>query len=118
MTDVVWPAEPEYHGERLHQPWRLAVALVELLLTGGALWAAFACWGNAVSTVTVRLDDGTELVSRQLSGDWVTGAVALGAVAGFLVLDAVRQLLLGVRARRRRYRKSRERRENSQLAHT
>jgi hypothetical protein len=88
-------------GERLHEPWRLAVAAVELLLAAGAMWTAFACWGSALGTVTVHLPDGTDLVSRTYAGNWVAGAVGLATLAGLLVVDAVREFSLGIRARGR-----------------
>jgi hypothetical protein len=39
------------------------------------------------------------LESTRWSGSWMSLAILLGTVAGVLVLDAVRQLLLAVRAR-------------------
>lgn len=107
MTDVLWPAEPVHRPGRLHQPWRVVVATLELVLAVTGSWVAVLFWGEAVTTITVRLDGGAELVSRHLAGNWVAAAVGLATVAGFLLLDAVRQLLLGLRTRRRR--KSRER---------
>lgn len=101
------PAVPEYATERLHQPWRLWVALGELAAAGLALWGAFALWGRAVTTMTVRLDDGSELVSRELSGNWIALAILLGAVAGVFVIDAIRQVALGTHARRKKHRKAR-----------
>ncbi|PRX45560.1 hypothetical protein B0I33_109223 [Prauserella shujinwangii] len=104
--------EPRRRPARLHQPWRVAVAAGEVLLAAVALWGAFVCWDASVTTVTMRLDDGTELVSRRLAGHLVTVAIALGTLAGIAVLDALRQLLLGLRVRRRR------RRKVARLAHT
>lgn len=108
MSEVVLPVTSGQPNARLHQPWRLAVAAVELLVAGLAVWGGVLSWGAAIRTVTVRLDDGTELVSRVYAGDRIGIAVGLAAVGGVLVLDAVRQLMLGVRARRRRYRTSRQ----------
>ncbi|PXY37783.1 hypothetical protein [Prauserella flavalba] len=113
MSDVVWPAVPGYSTERLHQPWRLFVAACEVVVAAVAVWVAFLAWDNSLTTVTVRLDDGTELVSRVYAGNWIALAIGLGGLAGILVVDAIRQVLLGVRARRRRYRKSRD---NGQVA--
>ncbi|MBK1784187.1 hypothetical protein [Prauserella cavernicola] len=108
MSDVVWPAVPGYSNERLNQPWRLVVAAVELLVAAAGVWIAFLVWDASLTFVTVRLDDGTELVSRVYSGNWVALAIALGGIAGILVVDAIRQTLLGFRTGRRRYRKSRD----------
>lgn len=109
-SDVVTselPPVAKHARERLHQPWRVWIALGELVAAGGAIWGAFALWGMAITTMTMRLDDGTELVSREYAGNWIALALVLGAVAGLLVIDAVRQVLLGTRTRRRR-RKSRD----------
>ncbi|PXY32025.1 hypothetical protein [Prauserella muralis] len=108
MSDVSWPAVPGYSSERLHQPWRLFVALAELVVAGVAVWGAFLSWDSAFTEIVVRLDDGTELVSRHVAGNWVGAAIGLGGLAGLLVVDAVRQASLGARTRRRRRRASRE----------
>lgn len=104
-----WPAEPPPPSERLHQPWRALVALVELGLAGLAFWTATLCWSNVVIPVVLRLADGTELTSTRYEGDWAAGAIGLGALACLLLVDAVRQLLLAVRTRRRPSRKHRKR---------
>ena len=89
----------------LHKPWRALVAVVELVVAGGAIWAAYWCWPRGVATVTLVLDDGTRLVSTRYFGNWMALAILLGTVAALLVLDAVRQLLLAIRARPRSLRK-------------
>ncbi|CAM2878072.1 hypothetical protein SAXI111661_06110 [Saccharomonospora xinjiangensis] len=92
-------------SDRLHQPWRLAVAAVEAVLALAAGWAATWCWRAAVTPVTVHADDGTELVSHVYDGSWVGLAFASAAVAGVLLVDGSRQTVLGVRTRRRRKRR-------------
>lgn len=84
---------------RLHQPRRIAVAVVELAVAAVAVWGAFLLWGSAVRDVTVRLDDGSTLTSRVYEGDLIGLAVALGALAAVLLIDAVRQVMLGVAAK-------------------
>lgn len=91
--------------DQLHQPWRLAVAAVELVLAVAAGWAATWCWGSAVTTVTVHADDGAELVSHVYEGSWIGLAFVSAAVAGLLLVDGARQIVLGVRTRRRRRRR-------------
>ncbi|MEU6641139.1 hypothetical protein ABZ863_01155 [Saccharomonospora sp. NPDC046836] len=108
MSDVVWPAVPGYSNKPLHQPWRVLVAVAECLVAALSVWGALACWAASQTTVSVRLDDGTQLVSYIYAGNWVGLAIGLAGLAGILVLDAVRQFSLGVRTRRRKYRKSRE----------
>jgi hypothetical protein len=86
---------------RLHRPWRALIAVVEVVLAAGAVWAAFPVWRLGVKTLTVTLSDGTVLTSTRFVGSWMTGAIALGLVAAILLVDAVREVVLGVRAPRR-----------------
>lgn len=87
--------EPEKAG--LNQPWRAFVALVEVLLAGLAFWGASRCWPNAFATVTTVLEDGRELVSTRMFGNWAAATIGLGTAAALLGLDALRQLVLAVR---------------------
>lgn len=89
--------EPEKAG--LNQPWRALVALVEVLLAGLAFWGASTCWPNAFATVTTVLDDGRELVSTRMLGNWASAAIGLGTLAALLMMDALRQVVLAVRVR-------------------
>jgi hypothetical protein len=104
MTEAVpapgWPREYPSPGDRLHQPWRLLVVLVEVVLAALAVWGAFACWQNSATVIELRLADGTDLSSTHYAGEMVAGAIGLATLAAVLLIDAARQLLLGVRARR------------------
>ncbi|OXM74067.1 MULTISPECIES: hypothetical protein [Amycolatopsis] len=91
---------------RLNQPVRAVVALAEVLLAAVAVWGAFQLWPHGVHTVAVTLTDGTVLTSTRWIGSWMAGAIGLGVVAGILLADAVREILLATRVKRRR--KSRE----------
>ncbi|OZM75248.1 hypothetical protein CFN78_00545 [Amycolatopsis antarctica] len=91
----------------MHQPWRAVLALVELVLAGVAVWGAFALWGGGIFEVVVRLSDGATLVSRHLAGDHAAGAIGLGLLAALLLLDAIRQVVLALRTRRRGKRRKR-----------
>ena len=93
------PEVPPAPPRGLNQPWRGLVALAELVAAGLVLWAAFWCWSKADSTVTLVLGDGTELKSTRSIGHWMAAAIALGTVSAVLVLDALRQIVLAVRAR-------------------
>ncbi|WP_158886520.1 hypothetical protein [Amycolatopsis anabasis] len=103
---IEWPPEEPESGAppRLHRPWRALVAAGELVVAALAVWAAFPSWSAAISTVSLRLTDGTVLTSTRLSGSWIAAAIGFGALAAVLVVDAVRQLLLAVRARHRKHR--------------
>ncbi len=109
VTDAVsaTPSSSSRHAQdRLHQPFRLVVAAAELVLAVVSGWAVTWCWGNAVGTMTIRANDGAELVSRVYEGDWIGLAFACAAVAALLTVDAARQAVLGVRTRRWRRRRS------------
>jgi hypothetical protein len=92
------PAEPG----RLNKPWRALVALVELVLAAVAVWFAFDLWPRGVAKIVERYPDDIVLESSRWVGSWMATAIVLGTVATLLVLDAVRQVLLAVRARPRR----------------
>ncbi|HWD05359.1 MAG TPA: hypothetical protein VG674_23205 [Amycolatopsis sp.] len=96
----LWPGEPG-KSARLNQPWRAFVALGEVIAAALALWGAFALWHAGVVTVVIPAGDGAQLASTRLFGGHIAGALGLGAVVAVLVVDAVRQLLLAVRARHR-----------------
>lgn len=91
---------------RLNQPWRAVVALVELVLAGLAVWLAFTLWDSGVVTVhqPEELVPGGFVDLTVYHGDRIALAVCAGLAAALLVVDAVRQLLLGLRARPRRKR--------------
>jgi hypothetical protein len=99
----VEPADPPVVRRGLHQPVRAAVALVELVLAGFAVLAAAAwVWPRGSFTVVTVLDDGTRFESVRNVGHWMSLGIVLGCVAGVLVLDAVRQLILALRVRQPR----------------
>ncbi|MEV6832488.1 hypothetical protein [Amycolatopsis sp. NPDC051102] len=95
----LWPPEEPGPRARLHKPWRTLVAVVEVLLAGLAGWAAYACWHSSVATVVTRTEDGAVLESHRYFGGLLAAAIGLGTVAALLLVDAVRQLLLAIRAR-------------------
>jgi hypothetical protein len=85
--------EPEPR-DRPRQRWRTALAVAEVvvaaLLAFGARWA----WGRGIVSIQLPAPGGaTDVVTRML-GNWPTLAVAAGTVAGLLVMDAARQLML------------------------
>ena len=97
----LWPPEEPGPQARLHKPWRTLVAVVEVVLAVLGGWAAYACWHSSVATVVTRTDDGASLESHRYFGGMLAAAIGLGTVAAILLVDAVRQLLLAVRARHR-----------------
>lgn len=98
MNDEEIPRRPD----KLHRPWRLVAAGCELVVAAIAVWCAIRVWGLGVRTLTETLSDGTRLLSTRFIGSWMAGAIALGALAAILVVDAVREVLLGIDFRPRR----------------
>ncbi|OLF15778.1 hypothetical protein [Actinophytocola xanthii] len=94
-------APPTVEPDRLHRPRRAIVAVVELLVAGGAVAAAFWAWPRGFATIVTVAGDGTRLLSERTYGNWLGGAIGFGALAALLVLDAIRQLVLAVRVRPR-----------------
>lgn len=87
---------------RLNKPWRGLVAAVEVVLAAVAVWGVFWFWSGASVQVSTTSDDGAVLVSQRLFGGMLAAAIGLGILAGILLVDAVRQLLLAVRTRARK----------------
>jgi hypothetical protein len=107
MSDDAPPARLDRVSREAHpryRPWRLVTAGCELVVAAATVWWAIRLWGLGVKTVTVMVSDGTRLVSTRFIGSWMTGAIALGMVAGILLVDVVREVLLGVAFRRRLHR--------------
>lgn len=103
-TDELVAPPPTEPGS-LNKPVRGVVALVELLLAGVALWFAFDLWPRGIAPIVERISNGSnELVleSTRWVGSWMAGAIGLGTVAALLVVDAIRQAILAVRARPKR----------------
>lgn len=83
---------------RLNQPWRAVVALVELVLAGLAVWLAFGLWSDGITVIPTPDGQGGFVELTHYHGDAMGGAIGLGLLAALLVLDAVRQLVLALRA--------------------
>ncbi|MGJ7905708.1 hypothetical protein ACOQFL_04425 [Actinopolyspora sp. H202] len=95
-------SEPTASGQpprRLHQPWRLVVFGVEVLLAAVLIALAFPAWENSVVRIELPDASGGPGVSRML-GSWVALAVLAVTTGGLLLIDAFRHLALGVRAGR------------------
>lgn len=95
-------APPPTEPARLHRSWRALVALAEVLVAGLAVWGAFWAWPQGFATISTTIADGRVLESQRVFGNWLAAAIGFGTIAAVLVLDAVRQVLLAVRARPKR----------------
>ena len=93
------PAPPPVRA-KLNQPRRAIVAAAEVLAAAALVWLAFWLWPKGIATITTVLDEGRPpYVSHRYYGHWMSMAIFCGTVAGVLLLDAVRQLVLASRAR-------------------
>jgi hypothetical protein len=105
QPDTAPAQEPELPGlpasrARLNQPHRAIVAAVEVVAAVGLVLLALWLWPKASVTITQILDDSRPpYVSRRYYGNWMAMAILSNTVAGLLVLDAIRQLVLALRAR-------------------
>ncbi|MEU8413689.1 hypothetical protein AB0C24_12920 [Amycolatopsis japonica] len=98
----LWPPEDSRPAARLHKPLRAVVGAVELILAALAVWGAFACWKAGVVPVVITYTETTTLESQRYFGGPLAGAIGLGVLAAILVVDAIRQFLLAVRAKGRK----------------
>jgi hypothetical protein len=95
------PAEPA-PAPKLHQPRRALIAVVEVVLVVLLGFAAHWCWQHGIQRFAYPLEGRPPLVATRYHGNWIAGSIALVAVAGVLVLDAIRQIVLAVRTRDRK----------------
>jgi hypothetical protein len=86
----------------LNQPWRAVVALAEVVVAVVAVLISTACWRHGIVQLVTPVGGGKPpLVSAVFYGNWMSGAIGLCVLASFLVVDAVRQILLALRTRNR-----------------
>jgi hypothetical protein len=87
---------------RLNQPWRFAVAVAELAVAVVAVVFAVSLWHRGITTMVTPLAGGQPpLESTIFYGNWMAYAIGLVAAAAILVLDAIRETVLGAGTRRR-----------------
>jgi hypothetical protein len=85
----------------LNQPWRAAVAGIELVIAVALLVAAWWAWGRGTVTIYLPGPQGAVDVVTRSIGSWLAAAVGAVTLAGLLVLDGIRQVVLASRARGR-----------------
>ncbi len=81
---------------RLNQPWRGAVAVVEVLVAALLLVAVPWVWQRGIVPIQLQARGSAGTVTRDI-GSWLAIAIAMGTVAAVLLLNALRQLLLALR---------------------
>jgi hypothetical protein len=88
----------------IHQPARGLVALAEVVLAVALCFAAAWAWRRASIPYELPTSQ-NPAVPRTVdrwSGPWIAAAFGLATLAGGLVLDAARQLVLSIRVAERR----------------
>ncbi|MGM1062565.1 hypothetical protein [Saccharothrix sp. Mg75] len=99
MTATTVETEPDTAEPRLHQPRRAFVAVGEVVLAVALVALAVWCWQRGILRYSYPVPDHAPLESTRVKGNWVGAAAGLVLVAGVLLLDAVRQVVLAVRTR-------------------
>ncbi|MBF6508010.1 hypothetical protein IU422_09665 [Nocardia farcinica] len=110
-TPEPWPADgPKFSAEtleraerqgRLNQPWRAAVAGIELVVAVALVAVGWWAWQHGTVTIYLPGPHGAIDVVTRSVGSWLASAVAASTLAGLLLLDAIRQVVLALRARGR-----------------
>ena len=96
-------AQPPRPARQLNRPARWLVAAVEVAAVVGL--AALAGWAWHRASIPVQLPEyenpAIPRSASRMSGPWAVAAVAAATLAGVLLLDAVREVLLAARAEHR-----------------
>lgn len=110
---VTEPEEPDPRGGsdaetpvpdegRVNQPWRALIAALEVVVAVLLVVAAVWSWNHAIIAIELPQLPPSESAVTRMMGDWIALAVVAVTVAGLLVLDAIRQIVLAWRVRPRR----------------
>ncbi|MCG8915458.1 hypothetical protein L6E12_06620 [Actinokineospora sp. PR83] len=79
-----------------HRPRRAIVAAVEVVAVAALVGLAFWLWSRGTVAGT-PIPDRPDLRFEEFDGPFVAGAVAAATLAGLVLVDAVRQVVLAVR---------------------
>lgn len=79
---------------RLNQPWRAAAAGVEFVIAVVLLAVAWWAWGRGTVTIYLPGPQGAVDVVTRSIGSWLAAAVGSVTLAGLLLLDGIRQVVL------------------------
>lgn len=92
---------PQRPPGSLHRPLRAVIAAAELVLAVALAFAVVWAWRRAAVPYELSPSDNPAVprTVTRWSGPWIGTAFGLAALAGVLVLDAPRQLVLAVRIR-------------------
>lgn len=81
---------------RLNQPWRGALAVVEVLVAVLFAVAVPWVWQRGIVPIELEMPGSAGTVTRYV-GSWLAIAIGMGTAAALLLLNALRQLLLALR---------------------
>lgn len=98
-TVVEEPEQAPPAGPSLHQPKRWLIAAGEAVAIVLLVIAAVWCWNRGVVSLEYPVEGREPLISTRLHGNWLGTAAGAATLAVVLALDAVRQIMLAVRAR-------------------
>lgn len=98
-TVVEEPDEVPPAGPGLHQPKRWLIAAGEVVAIVLLVIAAVWCWNRGVVPLEYPVEGREPLISTRLHGNWLGTAAGAATLAVILALDAVRQIMLALRAR-------------------
>ncbi|GGN17834.1 hypothetical protein GCM10011609_68510 [Lentzea pudingi] len=98
-TAVEEPEEVPPAGPGLHQPKRWLVAAGEVVAIVLLVIVAVWCWNRGVVHLEYPVEGREPLISTRLHGNWLGTAAGAATLAVVLALDAVRQIMLALRAR-------------------
>lgn len=98
-TVVEEPEQAPPAGPGLHQPKRWLIAAGEVVAIVLLVIAAVWCWNRGIVRLEYPFEGREPLISTRLHGNWLGTAAGAATLAVVLALDAVRQIMLAVRAR-------------------
>ncbi|WP_439662006.1 hypothetical protein ACSHWB_11360 [Lentzea sp. HUAS TT2] len=98
-TVVEEPEQAPPAGPSLHQPRRWLIAAGEAVAIVVLVIVAVWCWNRGIVRLEYPIEGRETLVSARYHGNWLGTAVGAATLALLLALDAVRQIMLAVRAR-------------------
>jgi hypothetical protein len=102
--DALAVPRPSRPPAPIHQPARALVAFVEIVLVVTFCLAAAWAWRRASIPYELPMSENPAMPRTvdRWSGPWVGVAFGLTTLAGWLLLDAARQLVLAIRVSQRR----------------